>query len=230
MQLGWLLDVLPEYYTDNELQTNALYDDDIRDILNGIPHQDLLAEKIVLTMKDTMKRGAKKQIKKHNLAKYGISFSLENREARQFLGDKMELELSNYRGNIHGTTKKKIGAILKKSEQEGLSYAKTSKLIQSQGKAGVFTQARGEMIAVHEVNNAYEKGRETVTSEFLRTHPDKKAIKWWVTMGDDDVTDECLMNEAKGEIDFHEPFPSGDMHAPRGGHPRCRCHTSDKIV
>jgi len=45
--------------------------------------------------------------------------------------------------------------------------------------------------------------------------------KEWVTVGDADVSDECLANEAQGVIPVGDAFSSGAMAPPE--HPDCRC-------
>lgn len=45
--------------------------------------------------------------------------------------------------------------------------------------------------------------------------------KEWVTAGDDDVSDECLGNEAEGAIPVNQAFSGGVMAPPQ--HPNCRC-------
>ncbi len=45
--------------------------------------------------------------------------------------------------------------------------------------------------------------------------------KEWVTAGDDQVSDECLGNEAQGVIPVGDAFSSGAEAPPE--HPDCRC-------
>ena len=45
--------------------------------------------------------------------------------------------------------------------------------------------------------------------------------KEWVTAGDDQVSDECLANEAEGVIPVNQAFSGGVMAPPQ--HPDCRC-------
>ena len=45
--------------------------------------------------------------------------------------------------------------------------------------------------------------------------------KEWVTVGDDNVTDDCLGNEAEGVIPVNQAFSGGTMAPPQ--HPDCRC-------
>ena len=45
--------------------------------------------------------------------------------------------------------------------------------------------------------------------------------KEWVTVGDDNVSEECQANEDQGVIPVNEPFVSGAMAPPQ--HPDCRC-------
>ncbi len=48
--------------------------------------------------------------------------------------------------------------------------------------------------------------------------------KEWVTVGDSDVSDECLANEGQGVIPRDKAFTSGVMAPPQ--HPNCRCAVS----
>ena len=45
--------------------------------------------------------------------------------------------------------------------------------------------------------------------------------KEWITVGDGDVSPECLGNEAQGVIPVKQAFSSGAMSPPE--HPNCRC-------
>ena len=212
----------------NEIETNAL-EDEVNRIVNNLPFKTDLAETVVLYMSVAMEKGGKTTVKKLNLGKFGVSFSLQNKKAIEFLNAKKTLELSNFRGNIDATTKSNISRILLDAAKSGQSYQKTAQLIMEQGKAGVFSPARGQLIATREIGVAYEKGNNIPIREFQANNPDRKAMKFWQTVEDDRVTEECAANEDGGWLPIDEAFDSGDDTAPRDGNPRCRCHTQYEI-
>lgn len=211
---------------------NAL-DDEIDRITNNLPGRDELVEDIIFYMRESMGRGGKTSVKNLKLAKFGISFDLQNKKAIDFLNAKKTLELSNYRGNIHTTTKDRLRKILLDAAKSGQSYQETAKLIAEQGQAGVFSFERGQLIATREIGIAYEKGKNIPVQEFQDKYPDRKVKKWWQTVNDDRVTPECKKNQEASEqrkgLDLAALFPSGDLTAPRAGNPRCRCFTYYQI-
>ncbi len=76
-------------------------------------------------------------------------------------------------------------------------------------------KARRETIARTEMREATSTARE------LAALQQGARWKFWITVGDDRVSELCMANEDEGPIEIEEPFPSGDMHPP--GHPNCRC-------
>lgn len=217
----------------DNLQINAL-EDEVNRIVNNIPFKVALAEEVIAHMTTTMDKGGKSIIKELKLGKFGISWNLKNKKAIDFLNAKKTLELSNYRGNIHSTTKDRIKTILLDAANSGQSYQKTAQLIMEQGEAGVFSHARGQLIATREIGVAYEKGKNISAREFQDKYPDRVMKKWWRTVNDDKVTPECQDNQeqtdkAKGIL-LDEKFLSGDDTAPRTGNPRCRCKTDYQII
>lgn len=213
---------------ENQIVVNAT-EDDINRIVNNLPYKEELTQSVILYMESAMERGGKTAVKKLNLGKFGISFSLQNKKAIDFLNAKKTLELSNYRGNIHATTKANISRILVDAAKSGQSYQKTAQLIMEQGKAGVFSPARGQLIATREVGVAYETGNNIPIREFQADNPDRSVMKYWQTVEDDRVTEECAANEDEGWKALAQTFDSGDDHAPRLGNPRCRCFTKYEI-
>ena len=53
-------------------------------------------------------------------------------------------------------------------------------------------------------------------------------MKKWITAGDDLVDEDCLANEADGEIPIEATFTSGDSAAPV--HPNCRCDVLPVVI
>lgn len=212
----------------NSIKINAI-EDEIDRLVNNMPGREDVLARIIVQMTVAMDKGGRSIVKRMALAKYGISWSLQNKAAIDFLNAKKTLELSNYRGNIHATTKTKLIDILVKAAKSGQSYQKTAESIMNQGKAGVFSAARGQLIATREIGVAYEKGNNIPITDFQKENPDRLAEKYWQTVEDDSVTEECKENQKRGWIILAQNFPSGDKHAPRLSNPRCRCFTKYEI-
>lgn len=208
--------------------TNSI-EDEIEVIVDGIPQQTQLTETIVASMKTGINRGGIASVRNLKLGKFGITWSLRNKEAIKFLEAKRTLELSNYKGNITGTTKTRISEILLDAAKSGQSYEKTAQLIMQQGEAGVFSQSRAQLIATREIGVSYEEGNRIPIDEFAEKYPDRIVEKHWSTVGDNNVTEECEENQDAGWLGLDEEFPSGDQQAPREGNPRCRCTTEYEI-
>jgi len=220
------------FFQENGIKTmkNSI-DDEIAVFLSQIPHKEELADEIVAFMRLAMKRGGKKIVKELKMkSRYGIAFDIKNPKATQFLEQKTLWEYSDALGNIDGTTKKGIQKILVEAHDSGASYTETAKKIQSQGRAGVFSRARGQMIAVREIGVAYEEGRDQVVQEFRQKYPVRQVLKKWQTVNDSRVTATHKTNQAMGWIDYSMLFDgTGDAHAPGSDNPRCRCFTKTKI-
>lgn len=230
-QLNWVLGKLksiPEL-SQLKLKGNSL-EDEIEDLVDDLPFKKELTNSIVASMSVGMDRGGKTIVKKLKLGKFGVVWSLKNKEAIKFLKDKRTLELSNKKGNIDDTTKTRITEIIYQAAKSGQSYQKTAKLIAEQGQAGVFSQARSQLIATRETRLAYEVGNRIPIDDFQTKYPDREILKRWSTVNDDNVTDECQANQDEGWIGLDEPFDSGDEIAPRYGNPRCRCAIEYKIL
>ncbi len=216
-------------FTNNAVKINAL-EDEVFGLLSGLPEKKEIIESIILSMRLSLERGGKTAVKQLKLSDFGISFDIKNKKAIEFLDAKRTLELSNYKGNIDATTKQNISRILLDAANSGQSYQKTAQQIMAQGEAGVFSQARGQLIATHEIGVAYETGNRIPIDEFQKENPDRPVQKYWQTVEDDRVTPECAANEDEGWIELDKPFPSSDQNAPRYGNPRCRCFTKYQIT
>lgn len=231
-QLAFCLVVARKLYDSrgqNSIRTNTL-DDDISLALDEMPGKEKMSEEIVAAMKVSLDKGARTITRDLSLAKFGVSFSLINAEAKKFLDAKKSLELSNFRGNITDTTKKHILTILRDALTSGQSYEVTSTQIQEQGDAGVFSQARGELIATREIGIAYEVGNNIPIEQFQALNPDRLVYKFWQTVEDERVTEKHRQNQANGWILFSETFSgTGDQRAPGSDNPRCRCFTKYEI-
>lgn len=212
-------------------RANAQGDDEsINRFLDDMPHKADLTEEIVLVMNESLDRGAKQIMKELPEIKESIGFDIINREAARFLGKKKTLELSNYRGNIDGTTKGRILDILRSALHSGQSYEETSYQIAEQTDAGVFSQARGELIAVREIGIAYETGNRIPIDQFTLSNPDRVVLKFWQTVEDERVTKPHRKNQSDGWIPLAQTFSgTGDQQAPGSDNPRCRCTTKYRI-
>lgn len=203
--------------------------DDISNLLDEMPYDEDLVADIVASARTTYRKGVDKGIEELELAKLGVSFDLVNDEAVDYLEKLRTLHLSNFRGSISQQTKDKIRKILIESADKGRTYGETARLIRDQGKAGVFSRARGELIAVNQVGTAYGKGNDDIVREFIK-ETQSIVQKAWSTTGDNLVTPECEANQAEGWIGINEAFSSGDENAPRASNPRCRCVTTYRTV
>jgi Phage Mu protein F like protein len=79
---------------------------------------------------------------------------------------------------------------------------------------------RARTIAQHEV---FEINNSVALNSFrlARDEAGVKLKKVWETSGDDNVCEDCLENEAAGEIDLDDDFPSGSDSPPE--HVNCGC-------
>lgn len=227
-QMRYVLDSMkgefPVGDSKNSLQKNTTKKE-LKKITDNLPYQKEVADEIVLYMGNSIERGAKKMIAQKALGRFGIGWTTVNKKAADYLGKKLSHELSDYKGNIHHTTVDGILRILYDSYEQGRSYQETSKLIQEQGQAGVFSQARGELIATREIGVAYEQGNYLPIQSLKEENPDRDVKKYWSTVGDSHVTPPHAENEDFGwvELDFIYEPSGGDEHAPGSDNPRCRC-------
>ena len=196
--------------------------DEINKFLEELPDEEDIADAVAGGGEVAYRKGAKAAHTKFEMDAVGIDFSLINNDAIDYLKAKKTLHLSNYRGSISRTTKKQILKILTDAAETGQSYQETGRKIKAQGEEGVFSRYRSEMIATNEIGHAYGSGNHEMVDIY---HQETGAIieKYWITVQDDRVTEECAANEDTGWIGFNEHFPSGDDIAPRDGNPRCRC-------
>ncbi len=80
---------------------------------------------------------------------------------------------------------------------------------------GLTLKSRAEMIARTETANALSAASLDRSKDMGVTH------KEWITVGDSEVSEECLGNEAQGAIPVNQVFSGGTLAPPQ--HPRCRC-------
>ena len=205
------------------------YPEDIEIIVKELPELAKIVDDLVAYATLGWKRGARLAYNDLDMGDSGLDFNLSNEEALKYMEALTDLHLSDYRGSISRTTRKRIIKILTEAAETGASYQETAKKIIEQGKQGVFTRSRAEMIATNEIGKAYGEGNRRMIEDFVnRTGAIMQ--KQWITVGDDRVTEECLANEADDWLPFDGHFNSGDDAAPRSGHPRCRCDTGYREV
>lgn len=235
-QMKFVLDEVGKlsFFGENYLKNDAVDDtkEEIEDFVLAIPGQKEVTEEVISSMKSSMLKGGKSSVKYLKLFKFGISFDLRNEKAIEILTDRRKLELSNYKGNIHDTTKERILKILLDAAKSGQSYRTTAKLISAQGEKGVFSRNRGQLIATREIGRAYGEGNYIPVQEFSEQFPKRKTEKFWQTVEDDDVTEECEKNQSKGWVPLDHVYETkgSDEFAPRKSNPRCRCFQKYQIT
>lgn len=170
-------------------------------------------------VEDALEFGAESRIKQDDLAEIGISFEIVRPEAIKFLNARALIY-----SKIPETTKNLIKPILLEALETGQSYQKTSKIIKDNYG---FSKSRSQMIATNEIGNAYEEGNYQMMEEVQKKG--FKVEKKWLTVGDDDVTEECKAYQDMGWISFKKKFTTSgvapDDRSPRHSNPRCRCTT-----
>ncbi len=233
-QMNWLIERIQalSYFQDakgfRRIERKTAQDD-VADLLDELPEIENIASDLGTTAGDTYKKGTRDAHKKLKMAEAGISFEIMNPKATEYIEKLKTLHLSDYRGSITRETKKKIQQLLLEGIDKGTSYTEMSRQIKEQGDAGVFSRARGELIAVNQVGTAYGTGNDEMIREYMK---ETSAIiqKKWEDVGDDHVTPECTLNSEQGWLGMDEHYPSGDTHAPRASNPRCRCAMSYRRV
>lgn len=187
--------------------------DDIDAILDNLDIKPLVAV-VMDSASRAMTVGGQYRVRKEKLSALGISFTLTNPLAVDYLETSRPLELAK----LADTTKAKIKPILIKALKSGQSYNDTAKII---ADSFAFSEVRAQMIAVNEIGRAYEVGNMIPMRELKAMGYEVR--KQWSTVGDENVTPQCADNEAQGWIELDKPFESGDDTPPRINNPRCRC-------
>lgn len=160
---------------------------------------------------------------KRAFADLGISgsFELTNPRAITYLdnyGAKMV-------ANINETTRGYLKTVVTEGAEKGWSYDKTAKAITDRyqefriGKPQLHIDSRAHFIAVTETGNAYEEGNMIVAQDLKFAGLEME--KSWLTVGDDRVSVECILNQDDGWIPLGQVF-SGGVDRPLQ-HPGCRC-------
>lgn len=209
-----------------------LLDDEINEMVALMPKQEHIAEAIASTSSRVMLKGGLFSVRKYKLSSIGISFNLKNELAIRYLQAKRDIMLSNRQGSINKTTKDRLLDILRNGINDGKSYTTLANEIVALSDKGVFSPSRAQMIATNEIGQAYEFGNYVPVQEYSE-RTGRRVKKYWLTVRDNNVTDQCRANEETNGgngIELDEAFPSGDQTAPRREHPRCRCNTIYDVV
>lgn len=171
-----------------------------------------------------MTRGAASAMKDVQVgAGFGISFDLDHPDAVDFLRNRGAERVKG----ISGSSRERIKNLVVRMAEEGASYGEIGRAIDQQVKGwssrGVgHIVSRGEMIAVTEVGQAYEAGRQAVAKDMIKAGVDME--KSWLTVGDPRVCQICEPAEADGWISYQDQYSNGMDHPL--GHPGCRCDES----
>lgn len=226
-QISWLVDNAKNlsFFNDKSvvrILRRKTTKDEINKMLDDLPENEIIADAVASGGQISYLKGAKTAHQQFSMAKVGIDFSLINPDAIDYLNKKKTLHLSDYKGSITRTTKRQILKILTDAAESGQSYQDTAKQIMQQGDEGVFSYFRSQMIATNEIGHAYGEGNHEMV-DIYKQETGAIMEKCWLTVNDDQVTEECMANQDMGWIGFDEHFDSGDSIAPRQTNPRCRC-------
>lgn len=194
---------------------------------------DALEQAIGTAAKAALTEGARSLllvVAEELLAKYGVSWSLENPTAVSYLAEHGAALVTR----IDEATRDDLRRLIAKAMADGRSYDQVADDIMTQFKSygdpnsywrfdaarpQQHIASRAHLIAVTEMGNAYEAGEFQAALEMQTAG--LTVVKWWSTMGDERVSAGCLENEGDGEIPVDQPHASGDLHPLR--FPGCRC-------
>ncbi len=154
------------------------------------------------------------------------------------LGMQMKFDLKNPRAvdylreygadlvkGINETTRDMLQTLITQAAEEGWSYKRTAEAIIERfeefgvGKPQAHIDSRAHLIAVTETGNAYEEGNRIIAKDLQDAGLEME--KYWSTVEDDKVSEDCQENEAAGWIKIDQSFPSGHQRPLR--FPGCRC-------
>ena len=233
-QLEWIVAKAEKLSFFNDKQIVARIErktvrQEIKQMLDDLPENEDIADIVGDGGKGAYVKGGKAGYDQFGMGAVNIDFDLVNVGAVEYMKRKKTLHLSDYKGSIQTTTKKRILNILTDAAETGASYQDTGRKIRLQAEEGVFSQFRAEMIATNEIGHAYGSGNHDIVELYIK-ETGVIIEKYWITVQDDRVTEECAANEAAGWIGYDEQFNSGDDIAPRNTNPRCRCDTGYRVV
>lgn len=163
----------------------------------------ILASYLVLVFN----KAGQKFLDTHNIPK---DFELTN---EKIIKDIQARVATTFKG-IDNTTSKWISDKVFAGKEAGITHADIVDDITT--SVPDITDYRAEAIVRTETNKAVNESEFTTADMNGATHKD------WITVGDDRVSEEDLVNEAQGTIGLNEVFSSGDEMPP--SHVNCRCH------
>ena len=158
----------------------------------------------------------------------GTPFGLDNPRAVGWV----ESHGAQLVARVDDTTRDMLRDVVSGGVAQGRSSEKIAKDIitlfpeMAEGRPQEHIDSRAHGIAVTEMTFAYEQGQLTVATQMQDAGLTVK--KSWLTVGDENVDDDCASNEDAGEIDLDDSFPSGDSEPP--AHPYCRCTTTYRVL
>lgn len=228
-QMKWLVAEMRNLSVFNEKYVRLItkdLNDEINELNEEMPYWDEIVSILLSAAGLSMLRGASREGKRHPIIKpYAID--LQHEGAISYLQQLRTLHLSQAKGSIMEHTQRQIAQIIAEGLNEGMTYTQMAKLIQQQGVAGVFSQARAQRIAVDQLTKAYSYGKELQVNDFIR-RTGARMSKLWSTVGDEKVSEDiCRPNEAQGWLPWKALFQSGDSNTP--GHINCRCDLITRI-
>lgn len=156
-------------------------------------------------------------------------FTLENPRAVRWLRSR---GADRVRG-IDTTTRGYLRTVLTNATSEGWSYARTARVISarystfSKRQPQRHVRSRAELVAITEMGDAYEAGRQ----HFMAEAEAELDVTWelrWLTAADDRVCPVCGPNGQAGWVVRGTAFPSGHLHPL--AHPACRCDVQARPV
>lgn len=206
------------------------FDSEMNALLVGMPDTRLLVDVLIQYIGIGMQRGGNDRIKEYDLGQFGISFDLASLEAQIILDARRRFELSPFKGTISSTTNQKIVEIVQTGLKDGLSYSEIAQKIVDQTKSGVFSYARGQLIATTEIGRAYGKGSLQMMTK-ITSKTGRRVNKKWISVGDLKVRTPHTINQEQGWIEVTQRFiGTGDVQAPSEKDFNCRCTMGFEIV
>jgi len=148
-----------------------------------------------------------------------IAFGLENPRAVAWATTHAAGQVTK----INLVTMQGINRVIVEAVRNGDSYTRTAERLRELYE---FSPGRAHRIAVFEIGNAYEAGRELAAREMVVQG--LQIEKAWISAGDQKVRPAHRENQAAGWIPLDYPFPSGDDRSPSD--PGCRCSTVHRLA
>jgi len=192
--------------TEAKSLTKAKVDDWLRIGLGSIGSMDAyFGDELEDVYKTNLEKAAITQLLRLNSE---VAFSLDNPRAIDYVQTRGLFAVKS----IDGTVKEKAREIIAQGVKDGLGAGDVAKQLTQ------FYSENADVMATRlartEIISAYSEGN--LEAGLL---DDNVVTKRWLALPDAD--DECLMNEADGEIPKDSGFSSGDFAPPV--HPNCRC-------